>query len=169
MKILVAVLLVVAAFASQARDNTDPQNDKLISTTMKNVWSSSHELDSYLSLATLIKLDERTQLAGLTWEGSIRYAIAAADSLRADLDELSKLKNTASKEQLYDINSLQLVAYGRLEAIANTLAIPDAPVLPIVTSCSGFWSCIGFENLCDELGGEHSEQPGGVEMCVSDA
>jgi hypothetical protein len=171
MNVKLFIILSCAIFALHSNWSVAQEPDKQINQAMQQVWQDSHELETYMGMATLIRLKGQYEVSGMTWEAAIRHAQSSAKNLNYSLRNMSALSAGGTKKQKLEIRSIQLVAYSRLNNILAILPAPDDDELAIVTTCSGWWDCIGFENLCAELGGEFEELdvPGGVEVCTSDA
>jgi hypothetical protein len=165
MKIKISILLLSILFLTtgvQAKGN-----DRDISISIQKVWNDSLALNTFLGIAGMASTADSGEVEGLSREIAMRRAQIAAKSLSAGLRELALLKRKASHNDQRTIDEIKLVAQSRIKALSTILAISDSGELESVSSCDGWWNCIGFRTGCVGAGGKWEPWGAGVETCTT--
>ncbi|MFT6991179.1 MAG: hypothetical protein ACJASL_003166 [Paraglaciecola sp.] len=154
MNIKVFTTLLSAVFWLCAYSAYAQSDDKKMGLSIQQVWNNSHELETFLGIASLVTISGDSQIECVSRDITLRRAKVAARNLEAGLRVLSKLNRKATPREKLAIDGLELVSYGRIRALSVIIASPDGGVMPIVTSCLGAWNCLGFGAGYKELGGK---------------
>lgn len=166
MNIKALITLLTAVFLLCLNPAHGKNSDNQIGLKIQQVWHDSHQLETFLGIASIAALNDNDEVEGVSRYVALSRAKEADRKLKKGLRVLAALKPKATHNQKQAIDGIELVAYGRTRALSAILAGPDGGGLTIVTSCSGWWDCIGFSAGCEGAGGKWEDQGAGTETCT---